>query len=317
MCLLYLSTASAEPFLTQDQNPFSLIHGQPQPISALLPEAGKTRWSLGLDITNTLNFETTPQESLTLDFESYHLRLSFLHSLNDSWALLLDIPYVDRGGGFLDGPIDSWHSAFGLPQANRPNVPDGKFQIKYINNGVTEYDLGTSVEGLGDLQIGLGHQLQRDATTAVGLWLVADLPTGDINRLTGNDALDISLLLTGSYRFNKKWSTDANLGVLFPGENQIGATMTVEDNVVFGYAGLQWEPHPVFDLRIQFGGHTQYYTNSKLLLLGESYNIVFGGTVHVSACSDFDIAVSEDIKVGATPDVSFLFTWKSKVGDCA
>lgn len=315
LCLLFFSTTSASPFLTQDQNPFSLIHGQPQPVPAILPATGSTQWSLGLDITNTLNFEATPQESLLLDFESYNLRLRFLYGLKDNWALLLDIPLIDRGGGFLDGSIDTWHRAFGLPQASRPNVADGKFQITYINNGVTEYDIRTSAEGLGGIQIGLGHQLLHDPATAIGIWLVADLPTGDINRLTGNGALDISLLLTGSYRFHPEWITDANLGVLHPGENRLG-TLTVEDNIIFGYAGVQWSPYSLFDLRIQFGGHTQYYANSQLQLLGESYNIVFGGTVHVSACSDLDIAVSEDIKAGTTPDVSFLFTWRSKMGDC-
>lgn len=306
----------AEPFQSQDQNPFSLINGQPQPLSANLPAAGGSQWSLGLDITNTLNAETSAVDSILLDYESYLVRFAYLYGLTQNWALMLDIPLVERGSGFLDNTIDNWHRAFGLPRAERPKVADNQFRITYINNGVTEYDIATSTEGLGDIQLGLGNQLHKSSEASAAIWLVADLPSGDRNRLTGNDALDLSLLLAGSYQLSPGWNADTNLGIVFPGNHQFGALKS-EDSVIFGHAGLQWSAHPLFDLRLQFGGHAQYYSGSDLKPLGKAFNIIFGGTLHLDKCSDLDLAVSEDIAVGTTPDVSFLFSWRHKTGDCS
>jgi hypothetical protein len=305
---------AAEPFLTQDQNPFSLMHGQPQPVAAQLPEAGTTQWFLTLDITNTLNAESNSSENLLIDFESYNLRFAWLYGLGEDWALKIDLPLIYYGEGFLDNTIDSWHEFFHLPRANRPNVTDNQFHIFYARNGQPLINLDTPQSGLGDIQLALGRKLIRHQDAALSFWLSFDLPTGDQTRLTGNDSSDLSLWLAGDYRFNTVWSVDTNLGILFPGESQL-ATLGIENQVVFAYAGIQWQAHELFDLRFQLNGHSQFYSDSQLLLLGSAYNMVLGGRVHVSECSDLDLAFSEDIQVGATPDVSFLLSWKSRF-DC-
>ena len=314
MCLLLTAPVNAEPFLTQDQNPFSLIHGQPQPVAARLPEANTGQWSLSLDITNTLNVEENSNENLVIDFESYHLRFGYLHALNDDWAIKLDIPVIHYGGGFLDNTIDNWHEFFGLPRADRPNVSDDQFQVAYSLNGQTLINYESSDSGLGDIQLALSRQLVKNTDSALSLWTSIDLPTGSQANLTSNDSIDLSLWLAGDYHFHPEWNVDANIGVLFPGESNI-ENLQVEDQVLFGHAGIQWQVDEDFDLRIQFNGHNRFYSNSELKILGAAYNITFGGSIHVSHCSDFDIAVSEDIQVGATPDVSFLFSWKSYT-DC-
>lgn len=316
LCLLVLSSASAEPFNTQDQNPFSLINGQPQPTSATLPAKGDLLWSAGLDITNTLNFETSAQELMFMDFESYNLGIGLIYGINDDWALKIDIPFIYYGSGFLDRTVDRWHDIFNLPQGNRPKVTSNQFNIFYAKNGTSVIDIHDSSGGLGDIQLAVARKLIKNSSSALSLWSSIDLPSGNADKLRGNDASDVAVWLAASYRFNKRWSTDANLGMLRPGENKLG-TLTVKDSVTFGYAGVQWSPYSLFDVRIQLAGHTTFYDNSDLRILGPSYNIVFGGTIHVNACSDFDIAVSEDIKEAASPDVSFLFSWKRKTGDCS
>ena len=308
------TVSAAQPFLTQDQNPFSLIHGLPQAVAAQLPEADAAQWSLTLDVTNTLNYEANSSETISMDFESYHLRFTWLHGLNEDWALKVDIPLIYYGEGFLDNTIDNWHDFFHLPRADRPNVADNQFHIFYEKNGQTLINLDTANSGLADIQIALGRNIIQKQDSVLSLWVSADLPTGDPSSLSGNDSSDLSLWLAGDYRFNPKWSIDANVGVLFPGKNQISA-LPIEDRVLFAYMGVQWQAHENFDLRMQINGHSQFYSDSQLLLLGPAYNLVLGGRIHVSACSDMDLAFSEDIQVGRTPDVSFLLSWKSRF-DC-
>ena len=304
------TVSAAQPFLTQDQNPFSLIHGLPQAVTTQLPEADTSQWSLTLDITNTLNYESRNTENILLDYESYNLRFSWLHSLNEDWALKVDIPLIYYGEGFLDNTIDSWHEFFHLPRANRPNVTDNQFNIFYEKNSQTLVNLVTASSGLSDIQIALGKNITQARNSRLSLWVSADVPTGDQLNLTGNDSSDLSLWIATENHFHPEWSFDANVGILFPGQNQV-FTMPVDNHVLFAYAGIQWQAHEIFDLRMQINGHSAFYSNSQLLLLGPAYNMVLGGSIHVSACSDIDLAFSEDIQVGRTPDVSFLLSWKS------
>ena len=316
--MLLLITSShpliAQPFLTQDQNPFSLIHGQPQPVAAQLPEANTAVWSLSLDITNTLNIESSSTEKLLIDFESYNLRYSLLYGLDENWAVKIELPLIHYGGGFLDNTIDSWHEFFHLPRADRPYVINDQFLISYTQNGQALINLNTVSSGPGDIPITFARKLFQHQHAALSLWLSFDLSTGEQSNLTSNERSDLSLWLAGDYRFNPEWSVDSNIGILLPGESHI-ENLRVEDQVFFAYTGIQWQVLANIDLRIQLNGHTGFYSNSDLRLLSDSYNISFGGRIHMSDCSDIDVAVSEDIKVGATADVSFLFSWKSRL-DC-
>lgn len=315
VCLAPAEKVSATPFPTQDQNPFALIHGQPQPTGAQLPDKNIFIWSLDLDITNTLNTQSNSQEALLIDYESYLLRFGFIYGLTENWALRIDIPFIAYDGGFLDGMIDNWHQLFNLPEGNRPLTAKNRLRIFYRRNGVPVINLTSPTSGPGDIQIGIGKKLHDNQQTILSLWSSIDISTGSQSDFTSNDASDISLWLAAEHELSPRWKTDANLGALFPGENKLGI-LAVEDNIWFGYAALQWQQSPTLDFRIQLGGHTQYYANSQLVPLGPAYNIVLGGVVHMSTCSDLSIAVSEDIKVGATPDVSFLFSWKHKTGNC-
>ena len=270
-----------------------------------------TQWSATLDVTNTLNAELNSSENLYIDFEAYNLRFAWLYGLNENWALRIELPLIHYGGGFLDNTIDSWHEFFGLPRASRPNVTDNQFRIYYARNGQPLINLNAAHSGIGDIQLALGRNILKNQNSTLSGWVSIDLPTGEQARLTGNDSSDLSLWLAGDHHFNPDWSVDTNIGILFPGEKRI-ATLPVESQVYFAYAGIQWQAHEVFDLRFQLNGHSRFYSDSQLLLLGSAYSMVLGVRIHTSECSDLDLAFSEDIKVGATPDVSFLLSWNSR-----
>jgi len=312
LLVFYSSVISASPFQARDQNPFKLIQGLPFPVNATLPDPGDMEWSVGVEITNTLNFEATGQETLLLDYEAYQLNFGFRYGLNKTWALKLDIPLLHRGGGILDNNIDTWHRIFGLPRANRPNVVDDQFQIAYVRNGVTQTNITSSAQGLGDIQLSLGYQIYRDNRSTISTWLITDLPAGDQAKLTGNEKLDVSLLLAAKKQLNSSWALYSNVGSLFPGSDTL-VSAAVEQQIWFGHAGVKWAAHESFDIKVQVNGHTRFYKNSGLRALGSSNIFIFGGSIRFG-CSELDIAVSEDTKVEASPDVSFLINWKNR--DC-
>ena len=314
-CLFFLNSnqsVNAEPFLTTNQNPFSLINGLPLPVSAALPEKNSKTYNLALEITNTLNSESKALESIILDFESYQLKTSFVYGLSEDWAVKAYLPFIYRGGGIFDNAIDSWHDFFGLPRANRPLVANNHYQIQYIKNGTTLVDLTQASNQLGDIQLSLGRQLSSTIDFNSSLWATIELPTGDVTNLSGNKGIDYSLTLATDKQLNSDWRLWSNAGILLPGRSFNTAVKT-KSQVGFVYLGLSWAFMPELDLQLQLNGHTDFYEDSTLRLFRKTYEFIFGGTWHLNQCSSVDIAFSEDIKVGAAPDISILLNWRNQI----
>jgi hypothetical protein len=316
VCLaLIASVATADPFLTRDQNPFTLVYGQPLPTAARLPAPGSLTYSFSADIANTLNVETHDNETLYVDFEAYNLNLETTYALNERWAIKLDIPYIYRSGGSFDHTIDEWHKLFSLPRANRPDVADDQFRIFYAGNGVTNTELSSAQSGLADVQLGLGHSLHASTGHALSVWAAIDLPVGDADRLTGNDALDYSMWLAGSSRVGTSSELDANIGVVMPGDSVLPGLPT-EDLVIFGHAGTHIALNRMFALKLQLAGHTSYYRDTSLDFLDHALVIIFGGSINTGKCSAIDVGFSEDILAGTSPDIALLISWKSYFNEC-
>ena len=307
--------SKADPFLTRDQNPFTLVYGQPMPTPARLPAGKSLKYALTVDIANTLNVESTSNESLYVDFESYNLTAGGIYGLSENWALKLDIPFIYRGGGVFDHAIDEWHKIFNLPRADRPNVEDDQFEISYANSLAAGLSLDSSQSGIADVQLGFGRSLYQGPDHAISVWASIDVPTGDAARLTGNDDLDYSFWLAASSNHGKYSMLDTNLGIVLPGDSVIAGLQT-ESLVYFGHAGLHLGLNPTFALKLQLAGHSSYYQDTSLDFLGSAVIIVFGGAINTGKCSTIDIGFSEDIQPGASPDIGLLVSWKSQFGDC-
>ena len=305
--------ARAAPFLTRDQNPFTIVYGQPLPTPARLPRAKTLDYALSLDIANTLNVEATDSESLYADFEAYNLTLGGIYGLSRDWALKLDLPYVYRGGGVFDHAIDEWHKFFGLPRASRPAVADDRFRLSYTGPNATRVDLNASRSGIADIQLGLGRAIYQTDAHALSLWAAVDLPAGDSANLTGNDDFDYALWLAGSSRVGELSMLDANLGIVLPGDSAVRGLRT-EDLVFFGHVGTQIGLTRRLALKLQLAGHSGYYRDTSFDFLDSAVIIVFGGAINIGRCSALDIGFSEDIKAGASPDASLLVSWKAATG---
>lgn len=313
-----LALADYTPFQIRDQNPFNLVHGQPLPVNAEITL--KNQWTLNtsLAITNTPNMQQTNNESIFLDYESYYLNTGFQYGLDDNWALKIDLPVIYRGAGFLDSSINDWHNFFHLPQGNRPGIPDNQYQINRTENTRVLTNLEASSTGIGDLQLSLGHQISSSEQSCLSVWTSLKLPTGDADKLNGNDAIDLSAWIALNKKPGENWRLNTNAGLVLPAIVVTGdetATNTdISSYVLFGYMMLAWQPLDILSLKVQLEAHSSYYKNSALRILGSTYLATFGGTVHINQCNSINLAFSEDIKVDASPDISFLLGWQYRNG---
>ncbi len=283
------------------------------PADARLPAARAFDWSLTLALSNSLNPESSANEAILLDYEAHELLTRLRYGLSDDWALTLDIPLISYGGGFLDNAIENWHQAFGLPNGYRASYPDNAYRLYYRTGSTTVVDINTASNSLADIQLGIGRQLASTATQAISIWLSLDLPTGDQAALTSNGRSDMILQLASQHQLDTDWVLDAGIAVTLPGTSNLNGA-AVANRIWSAQTGLEWQAHPNIALQLQLNAHTRIYPDSVLTILGNSYQLVFGGDLRLDECSSLSLSISEDIKPGSTADVSFGLSYRRSAG---
>jgi hypothetical protein len=310
-----INSRDFHPFETRDQNLFNLIHGQALPTNARLHSKSQTSWSSSLIITNALNIESNSDEDIYLDYETYRFNLSYQYGLNADWNLKIDAPLIYQSGGFFDAAIDSWHQFFGMPRGIRPSIEHGQYDIQYAYRTQTLVDLDESSTSLGDIQVAMAHSILDDERTNMSIWTSLKLPTGDEEKLTSNGATDIAVWLALDQQLSNRWLLNMNAGAVILGSDDY-KNIPLSDYALYGHAMLGWLVTDAINLKLQLQAHTSYYDQSRLLILGDTYFLTFGGTITINQCDQIDLAFGEDIKVDASPDASLVISWRRFTSAC-
>jgi hypothetical protein len=304
-----------EPFSIRDQNMLNLLHGQALPTNASLIDSSDHKWNTSLIITNTLNTDSNSNEYIYLDYESYRLNLSYQYGFGENWNVKFDIPLVHTTGGVFDSAIDDWHAFFGLNRGNRPYADDNQLQVYYRYHDEALVDLDDSSTTLGDVQLAVARLLKEDNHSSMSFWAGIKLPTGDEDYLSGSGATDVSAWFAMNQAISQDWFLNFNAGAVFLGQDDFNG-VPLADYTFYGHAMLNWLLIEGFSLKLQLQGHSSYYDESQLTILGDTAFLTFGGTIKINQCQQIDIAMSEDIIVDASPDASLIISWHHIPGAC-
>jgi len=182
--------------------PIALAFLRPQPLGPT-PERRET--SIGFLVANDFRRSGAVDE----DSETARLALRWRERLRpdgtDAW---LEVPFVARGGGMLDSAIDAWHrNILGWEDPVRSQTDRYRSRV----NLAGQYRFG-SAAGLGDVSAGVG--LPRPGFTAR---LAIKLPTGNAARLLGSGGVDLALSAERQWRFRRRWTAGAMLGLTYQG----------------------------------------------------------------------------------------------------
>lgn len=295
-------SASADALPTRDQNPFLAGFGLPTAVDARLP--AQSAWSLDLNWGNTALMQSTANESLIVDAETRELRLSFSHRLSKRLSLGLELPYRYTGGGNLDGFIDNWHDAFGLPEGARPIQPQDRLRLHYRRAGETLIDLDTPAEGLADAALSLAYSAHASDRSAVSVSLAVKVPTGKAHWLNSSNAVDVSTIIAAERRLTDRWHLSGQLAATWLGEGDL-LPFLQRELVWSGRASLSFRVLPALALVVQMDGHTRAF-DSELEFFDDSLIATLGGRIAFGSGWTFTLGVSEDIMVEHSPDVVFV-----------
>ena len=243
-------------------------------------------------------------EGLLVDAETREARVTLQGPISDRLAWQLQLPYRYTGGGNLDSFIDSWHDFFGLSEGVRPLLPTDQTNIVYVRSGVRQLNIRSSATGLADIQAALGYSIHASTDTAVMAWLSVELPTGDEDKLTGNGATDVSLLLSGQHRLNDRWSAFGQVAGTRLGESDL-LSIEQRDVVWSAMTGVSVRAWRGLSLKAQIDAHTAAY-DSKLDFFNEAVVLTVGGDYRFASGWRLDLGVSEDLAVEHSPDVVFI-----------
>ncbi len=314
----YASALEITPFHTFNQNPLVQIFGLPAAESAHLVERGRLMALLTADAASNYAVDDRPPEHIHLDGEIYRTTLALRYGAGKGIEVGLDIPYVIETGGFLDASIQWWHTAFGLPQGGRDQVPHNRLLFSYERNGVERFHIDHSNDGIGDIRLSGALQLYRSEVRpgrAAALRASLKLPTGDSALLHGSGGTDFALWLSAADDYPYSGGHFAVFGAAGGMALSRGDVLReLQRNLVaFGTLGVGWSPSQWLALKAQLNGNTPFYRNSSLRELAASAQLVAGGTIAFSEKSSLDLGFSEDILViSSSPDIVFNIALRQK-----
>jgi hypothetical protein len=302
--VLALPAAQAEPFLTRNQNPLLAVYGLPSPLPARLPDTGRSRVAGVLNWSNDANLDASGSSAYTMDAEAIEARLHIEHSFWPKIALRAELPWRRVSGGSLDGFIEDWHDFFGLPNGSRDRLPRDELLIEYRVTEATLLRLDESTSGVGDIPLSVGYQLHVSDTRSMSAWLTVKAPLGDASDLTGSGAVDVALSVSAQSALTEDWDVFGQVNAVWLGDGDL--LPQLQESAVFSaLAGITWSPWRTLDLTVQFEGNSRVFDGGGTDLSGAAILMTFGGSYRTQRGWQFDLGISEDIDVGASPDIAF------------
>lgn len=273
---------------------------------------GRSISALRYDLTTEYHASAAGNESVILDGETDLLTLAFRRGLGAALELTLELPVLYQGGGFMDGPVEDWHSAFGLPNGGREDAPRDRYRYQYTRNGVTELDEHRSGADLGDLRMGLGWQ----ALDRLALRTEVKLETGSESHLAGgNSGLAVWADWALPFPADSIFSGYVSAGGSYNGKTKILGDMQ-NQWIPFGGAGLALRVAEPLSVLAQVYAHGALYDGSELDPFREALQLALGLRYHVGDQFDVDLAFQEDPITSSSPDFSLHLglSWRGSGG---
>jgi hypothetical protein len=289
-----------EFFPLRDENPLTRGFYLPLP-SDSRADAGAS-FSATLLVTNTLNVENDPHETLLVDGESDALNLTYENSLASSWRYRLTLPIIHDSGGFLDPAINAWHRWFGFATGFRQEFPNNKIDYSYAGQGLI--DLHQAQTHIGDLAGEVGWYAADDAHRTLSLWGGLEAPTGSVSGLTSDGAWDGALWGHAAWRWTH-WQLAGELGVTEPFGDELFAGSGHRISA-FGRVALTRSLGSAWSLRAQLDGQTGHIEDSDSRFLGRDLQFSIGMVRRLTGRWHLEFGLVEDAAVNTAPDITFF-----------
>lgn len=299
-CLAPLMAAAEPGFAVRNEATLSRTATLPTLGESRVLDNGQFATRFTVDWSNEYVAQANARESLTVDAETERVTFGFRRGVAEGVELAVDLPLLFTGGGSLDGLIEGWHDAFGLPNGGRDRVRQNRYLVQYTVDGQTRIFDDNGANGIGDIELSAGFRLRED----IAFRALAKLPTGRSNRLQGGNAGGALWFDFDPFHGAANWFGYVSAGASYSGQSEvIGAQQ--KQFVALGGAAIGYRVWRPVSLLVQFNGHSALYRDSDLRALDRpGGQLSFGGRIIIAPKLQLDLAVQEDVLVSSSPDFS-------------
>lgn len=306
--MLLLMAASPAAFsdslATSNQATFARAFALPGLGEFAPPPARESHWRLSAEITTEYALDLEAGEQLLIDGETQRYAFAYRQAWGEAFDWGIEIPLLHTGGGFMDSFIEGWHDTFGLPNGGRDSAPQDRRQVRYVRDGVTQFDVRGRDTGLGDVLLSAGW-------SPAERWMLRSqlkLPTGDEDQLAGGN-WGAALWADAALPFDESsaWGGFVSAGV---SANEEAAVLASLQNAVipFGGVGLDVRLLPRLQALVQLYAHAPLYDDTEIDALERpGVQLTFGGRWCFSEAHCLELSFQEDLAVASSPDFSLRF----------
>lgn len=192
------------PVEISDQMPLSLLHSSLRPSSPKPLSINKLSLSISSAWTNTF---LEREDRYILDAETLLLEPALRYGISERLEVGFRLPFVWRGGGQLDRPIDAYHQTLGLPRGSRDKVSDDNFELAGYTTDGERFEIEEQGFELADPELHTkylitpGDQISPSLATLLSL----KLPFASHDSY-GQAGMDLTLAFLSSKRLSPKLS---------------------------------------------------------------------------------------------------------------
>jgi hypothetical protein len=188
------------PLKVRNQFPPHLMFLTPVPMGPNPLPRGGLEVNLAMDYSSVFFAEHSDRWSVLVDMELAVVDLSLRYGLTPRLSLGLDQSAARMLDGFLDGPLEDYHSAFGFPNYDKETRPEDDFAYFIRKDGRDWFRAEAGGWHLMDTTLGAEWQLLGGGRPALSLVYQLQLPTGETDSGFGSGSFDHSFLLPTEFK---------------------------------------------------------------------------------------------------------------------
>lgn len=270
-----------------------------------LPDAGSLKSTLSVDYNSVYVDEQSRDWSALVDMEMTVIELALEYGVTQRLSIGAQIPFVSMSNGFLDGFLENFHDAFGLPNYGRGDRPDNSFAYRMSKDGLSWLDGDSEDLQWADMTVsGRMHLFTTGSSAKWSGTLLASikLPIGDEALGYGSGRADAGLFFPNQWE-GRKWTLYLMPGYIWHSDPETqGADVSARNSFsMFGGLGYASSDRWKWFLQVNYSSSPIEETDIDVFDDGAvELTLGFRRTLNDNWCVEF--AFCEDIFTRSAPD---------------
>lgn len=305
------------PIQMRNQYPPHLMFLTPRPETALLLPARRVEGALAIDYSSVYVNSRVRNFSALIDMEAAILTAACSVGVTPDLTVSARVPLVSMNEGFMDGFLENYHEALGLPNYGREKRSKNSFAYDLRKNGQSWFDSASGGLHLADSTLSAKLRLfegRAENPLSASLMYTLKVPTGDPDHGFGSGGWDHGLFLLSAVRWRQVVLHFGTGGTLLASPDTMGPEIEVQPTAGLLF-GAEYVYSQALSIILQIDGYTSPLRDTGVpeldnssMQLGLGFQYGFGRNTRVT------FALGEDLAGRCGPDFTMHLSLEYTMG---